>query len=124
MTGAGHASAGRLGIGLWKGLSHASRRLIIVGVALLLAMVLAVGIALWNMRVVALEDARANDAKLGTAIAEQTAQSIQAIDVILQQLRTQVTEQAPPFPGGAHNRVSNPRNPSGTLPAAAFAPAG
>ena len=98
MTGAGHASAGRLGIGLWKGLSHASRRLIIVGVALLLAMVLAVGIALWNMRVVALEDARANDAKLGTAIAEQTAQSIQAIDVILQQLRTQVTEQAPPSP--------------------------
>ena len=81
------------GIGLWPGLSLGSKRLIAVGAALLLAMVAAVGVAVWNMRVVALEDARQNDAKLGTAIAEQTARAIQAVDLILLQLRAQVAQQ-------------------------------
>jgi PAS domain-containing protein len=84
---------GRRGIGLWTGLSLASKRLIVVGTVLLLAMVAAVGVAVWNMRVVALEDARQNDAKLGRAIAEQTARSIQAVDLILLQLRGQITAQ-------------------------------
>jgi diguanylate cyclase (GGDEF)-like protein len=77
----------------WSGLSLDSKRLTAVGVALLLAMVVAVGIAIWNMRVVALKDARQNDAKLGTAVAEQTARSIQGIDLILLMLRAQITEQ-------------------------------
>jgi hypothetical protein len=79
--------------GFWSGLSLDSKRLTAVGVALLLAMVVAVGIAIWNMRVVALKDARQNDAKLGTAVAEQTARSIQGIDLILLMLRAQITEQ-------------------------------
>ena len=84
------------GIGLWAGLSLASKRLILVGTAFLLAMVAAVWIAVWTMRVASLEIARQDDAKLGAAIAEQTARSIQAIDLILQQLRTQVYEEADP----------------------------
>ena len=88
------AAIGSSGIGLWIGLSLGSKRLIAVGTALLLAMVAAVGIAVWDMRVVALEDARQSDAKLGTAIAEQTARAIQAVDLILLQLRAQVAPQA------------------------------
>jgi diguanylate cyclase (GGDEF)-like protein len=94
MTLTRRASAGTLGIGLWTGLSLASKRLIAVGAMLLLVMVAAVGFALWNMRVVALEDARQSDAELGMAIAEQTARSIQAVDLILLDLRTQIGQQA------------------------------
>ena len=75
---------------LWTGLSFASRRLILVGGALLLAMVVAVGTAVWNMRLVALDDARQSNAKLGAALAEQTSRSIQAVDLILLELRTQM----------------------------------
>ncbi len=96
VTRPGHLPVGRLGFGLWTGLSVASKRLIIVGTALLLAMVVAVGLALWNMRIVALEDARQSDAKLGAAIAEQTARSVQAVDLILLQLRAQIAQQAIP----------------------------
>jgi diguanylate cyclase (GGDEF)-like protein len=75
---------------LWTGLSFASRRLILVGGALQLAMVVAVGTAVWNMRLVALDDARQSNAKLGAALAEQTSRSIQAVDLILLELRTQM----------------------------------
>ena len=88
----GRESQVKQGFGLWTGLSLASKRLIAVGAALLLAMVAAVGVAVWNMRVVALDDARENDAKLGVAIAEQTARSIQAVDLILLQLRGQINQ--------------------------------
>lgn len=87
---AGKGTAVTSGIGSWAGLSGASKRLIAVGGALLLAMVAVVGIAVWNMRVVALDTARQNEAKLGIAIAEQTTRSMQAIDLIVQQLRGQV----------------------------------
>ena len=96
MIQASLGSRRNVGIGLWTGLSPVSKRLIAAGVAFLLAMVAAASIAVWNMRVVALEDARQNDAKLGLAIAEQTARSVQAVDLILLQLRAQITQRAIP----------------------------
>jgi diguanylate cyclase (GGDEF)-like protein len=100
--------AGQLTLGFWTGLSLASKRLISVCAAFMLAMVAAVGIAVWNMRVVALDDARQNDTKLGMAVAEQTAQSIHAVDLILLQLRAQVTEQASPSAATLRNTLQTP----------------
>ena len=94
MTRTSRVSSGKPSIGLWTGLSPGSKHLIIGGAGLLLATVLAVGVAVWTMRVVALKDARHNDAKLGLAIAEQTARSIQSVDLILLQLRAQIEREA------------------------------
>jgi diguanylate cyclase (GGDEF)-like protein len=92
----GRSPASTPGVRLWAGLSLAGKRLILVGTAFLLVMVAAVWIAVWNMRVASLAIARQDDAKLGAAIAEQTARSLQAIDLILQELRTQVHAEADP----------------------------
>ncbi len=70
--------------GLWAGLSSASKRLIASGVALMLALVAAVTMALWDTRATALEDAAHNVNGLGIAIAEQTARSFQAVALVLQ----------------------------------------
>jgi diguanylate cyclase (GGDEF)-like protein len=75
---------------LWAGLSHAGERLIAASAALLLVMVAAVGLAMWNMRMVALDHARENVGALGIAIAEQTARSIQSVDLDLLAWRAQI----------------------------------
>ena len=75
---------------LWAGLSSASKRLIAVGAGLLLTMVAAVTITMWDMRSVALTDVRQNVGKLGIAIAEQTTRSIQAVDLALDELRKDI----------------------------------
>ncbi len=72
---------------LWTGLSAASKRLIAVGAGLLLTMVAAVSLTMWDMRSVELSDARQNVSKLGIAIAEQTTRSIQAVDLALQEIQ-------------------------------------
>jgi diguanylate cyclase (GGDEF)-like protein len=64
-------------------LSPLMRRLIVVGICLVTAMVFAVTIALLNMRDVEIKDARRNIHDLGIAVAEQTARSIQAVDLVL-----------------------------------------
>jgi diguanylate cyclase (GGDEF)-like protein len=64
-------------------LSRQSRRLILGAVALLLATMLAVCFAIWNFRTVTLESARHNVNVLGSAISEQTARSVQSVDVVL-----------------------------------------
>jgi len=68
---------------LWSGLSPASRRLIAAGAALMLGVVVAVSVALWDTRDAALDDVARNANGLGIAIAEQTARSFQAVAVAL-----------------------------------------
>ena len=75
----------------WSGLSPASRRLLAVGAGLLLLMILAVTVTMWDMRRMELKDSRRNVSKLGIAIAEQTTRSIQAVDLGLQQLLRDIT---------------------------------
>ncbi len=74
----------------WSGLSPASRRLLAVGAGLLLVMVTAVTVTMWDMRRVELEDVRRNVSKLGIAISEQTTRSIQAVDIEMQQLQKDI----------------------------------
>ena len=75
---------------LWVGLSSGSKRLIAVGTGLLLTMVAAVTLTIWDMRNVALRDTRQNLGKLGIAIAEQTTRSIQAVDLGLEDIRKDI----------------------------------
>ncbi len=70
-------------IRLWAALSPASRRLIAAGGALMLAVVVAVSVALWETREAALDGAARSANGLGIAIAEQTARSFQAVAVAL-----------------------------------------
>jgi len=70
-------------IRLWYGLSPASRRLIAAGAALMLGVVVAVSVALWETRDATLDDASRSADGLGVAIAEQTARSFQAVAVAL-----------------------------------------
>jgi diguanylate cyclase (GGDEF)-like protein len=80
------------------GLSPASKRLITAGAFLVLLMAAAVGIAIWNIRCVALTDAAQTANELGIAIAEQTARSFQAIDLVLQATQKDISMAAPATP--------------------------
>src|SRR3954454_11105265 len=77
-------------IRLWSGLSRPSKRLIAAGAGLLLTMVAAVSLMMWDMRNVALSDVRQNLGKLGIAIAEQTTRSIQAVDLAVEEIRKDI----------------------------------
>ncbi|WP_284946113.1 bifunctional diguanylate cyclase/phosphodiesterase [Acidisoma cladoniae] len=96
-------SAGRL----WSGLSLASKRLVGAGFALLLTMVGAVTLTMWDLRVVALTDARDNVSRLGIAIAEQTARSVQAVDLILQDLQQRIQRQGIATPAQFSAQLQN-----------------
>ncbi|MBV8916230.1 MAG: diguanylate cyclase, partial [Acetobacteraceae bacterium] len=80
-------------IRLWSGLSTASKRLIAVGAGLLLTMVVAVSLTMWDMRNAAMSDVRQNVGKLGIAIAEQTTRSIQAVDLAIEEIRKDIYAQ-------------------------------
>ena len=78
---------------LWYGLSSTSKRLITVGGVLLLTMVAAVSLLIWDMRKVAQNDVRQNVDRLGIAIAEQTSRSFQAVDLELEEIRKDIASQ-------------------------------
>ena len=77
----------------WAGLSAASKRLLLIGGLLMLAAVGALVFMLWELRQDALAEARRSLATLGTAIAEQTSRSMQASDLVLEDLRRQIAGQ-------------------------------
>ena len=67
-----------------------SRRLIGIGAGLLVLMAAAVGLMMWDMRRVALQDARTNLGRLGIAIAEQSSRAVQTLDVGLNEIRREI----------------------------------
>jgi diguanylate cyclase (GGDEF)-like protein len=96
------------GFRLWSSLSQASKRFIAVGAVLLLAMVAAVSLTLWDLRVVALENARSDVGALGIAIAEQTARSVQAVDLVLQDMQQRIQRQGIVTPAQFVTQLHNP----------------
>jgi diguanylate cyclase (GGDEF)-like protein len=64
-------------------LSRQSRRLIVLAGALVVVTLLAVGLAIWNFRMVTLEGAKRSVNVLGSAISEQTERSVQSVDIVL-----------------------------------------
>jgi diguanylate cyclase (GGDEF)-like protein len=74
-----------------SGASPSSRLLSVVATCLILASLLAGGLAIWRLRVDAMEDARRDAHGFGVIIAEQTARSMQAVDLVLLHLSGEIT---------------------------------
>jgi PAS domain S-box-containing protein len=66
---------------------RASRRLSFVGFGLLLVILLTACLAVWDRREEALANARRETTNLGIVLAEQTARSLQAVDLVLEEIR-------------------------------------
>ncbi len=79
-----------LNIATLKHLSFASRRLLAAGASLLLLLPVALGLMIWQLHRDDLAEARQNVSTLGLAIAEQTTRSLQAGDLVLEELRRQI----------------------------------
>jgi len=70
--------------------SRASRHLSFAGIGLLVVIAVTASLAVWDRREEAIARSRAEMTTLGTVLDEQTARSIEAIDVVLQQTREMV----------------------------------
>ena len=73
-----------------KGLFRSSRRLSLVGVALIVIIITASALAVWDLRAEAIADYRQDMTNLGVIIAEQTARSLQAVDLVVRETREKV----------------------------------
>lgn len=71
-------------------LSRSSRRLLVAGASLLLLLLAALGLMIWQLHKDDLAEVRQNVSTLGLAISEQTTRSLQAGDLVLQDLRRQI----------------------------------
>jgi two-component system cell cycle sensor histidine kinase PleC len=69
---------------------RASRRLSLVGTGLLVIIVLAAGLAVWDRREEAIGHSQQEMTNLGIVLAEQMARSVQAVDLILRETRDMV----------------------------------
>jgi hypothetical protein len=79
----------------WANLSYSSKQVFIAGAALLLVIIATVSPAIWNMRVIALDETREDIKNLGIATTEQTFRSIQGIDLALQATQKAVLNNGP-----------------------------
>src|SRR5205814_1810201 len=73
----------------WK-FSSSSRRLSLVGVALVIVTVATAGLTIWDLREDAIADYQQDLYHLGIAIGEQTTRSLQAVDLVVQETREKV----------------------------------
>jgi hypothetical protein len=79
--------------------SRASRHLLFLWFGLLVVIILAASAAIWDRHETALARARQETANLGIVLAEQTARSIQAVDLVLQEVQAVVRAAAVDHPG-------------------------
>ena len=80
---------------------RASRHALLVGVGLLVVILLAAGTAIWERRGEAIARSEQETRNLGIVLAEQTARSLQAVDLVMQEVQAMVVaagvESAPQF---------------------------
>ena len=79
----------------WNRLSAAGRRLVLAGFCVMIVAGAALGLMFWQLHTDALSEVRNNVRTLGLAIAEQTARSVQAGQLVLEDLQRQIAEQKP-----------------------------
>ena len=79
----------------WTSLSRQSRQLLSVGLSIMIVVVVALSLMVWKLHRDALVEVRRNVSTLGIAIAEQTARSMQAGDLVLEDLRRQISDLRP-----------------------------
>jgi diguanylate cyclase (GGDEF)-like protein len=75
---------GRLGLGMGHG------RVLAVG-SLMIAIVVAIAITIWDMRYIVIADALLNTENLAIVLAKQTSHSIQTVDIVLREIEERVT---------------------------------
>lgn len=75
---------------LRRGRFRASRHLSVVGIGLLVVIVITASLAVWDRREEAIARSRQEMTALGTVLAEQTARSIQAVDLVMRQTTSMV----------------------------------
>src|SRR5712691_3436308 len=73
-----------------RGLVRASRRLGLVGLVLIVMTIAAAGLTVWDLRTDAIENYQGDIANLGVVIAEQTARSLQAVDLVVLETREKI----------------------------------
>ncbi len=69
------------------GLFRSSRRFVLAGSILSVVTVIAAGLTIWDLREDAIANGREDISNLGVVIAEQTARSLQAVDLVVQEAR-------------------------------------
>jgi PAS domain S-box-containing protein len=69
---------------------RSSRWLSLVGVALIVITIAATAVTIWDLREDAIVDSRREMTNLGVVIAEQTARSLQAVDLVVQEMQQRV----------------------------------
>ena len=72
-------------MGMQTGL--AARRLLVLGALLLCGALAATGLGIWQLQKDALEGTRRDTSNLGVVLAEQTARSLQSVDMVLREIR-------------------------------------
>jgi PAS domain S-box-containing protein len=75
-----------------KQLAAPSRRLSLTGLVLIGATIVAAGLAIWDRHEEAISHARQEMSRLSVVLAQQTARSIQAIDLVLQEVQAKVLD--------------------------------
>lgn len=82
-------------LGFWSGLSRPSRKLLAFGAVLLLATMAMIGFAVYSMRYSTLNATRHSIERIGVAVSEQSAMTVRALDLQLDQLRDEIERQHP-----------------------------
>src|SRR5260370_9431091 len=70
--------------------SAPSRRLSLAGIVLVGITIIAAGLTIWDRREEAIASYRREITNLGTVLAEQTARSVQAVDLVLTEIQAEV----------------------------------
>jgi len=73
-------------------LVRVSRRLSSMGVVVIAATIIAAGLTIWDLHGDAIEDYQRDMANMGVLIGEQTSQSLQSVDIVLNETRQQIVE--------------------------------
>ncbi len=79
---------------------HGTRRLLIVGALLVAATLVAVGLTLYNERVTAISDYTIATNNMAVALVDQTYRAVQAVDLVTEEVRLLLEEQAAKSPDG------------------------
>ncbi len=81
-------------------LMRTSRRLSAIGAVVITATIVAAGLTIWDLHDDAIRDYQRDMANMGVLIADQTARSLQAVDLVLKETRQKILDSGATTPAG------------------------